>query len=521
VVGLQSRAPWLVLLLLLEGLCLGVSFDSAALERFGPGWWSPIVDIAGRSMPAAATVFAALALVLAAESRRTSEPPPWRLPHRPSPFVAAELVAFGCVWWLGAELFRAEGSAGAPTVRFAAWLVALVATLGAWFSALIPPRELVALARRRAGWLVLALALGAVAVAAGRSAQELWLPLRRATFAAARAALGVIEPSVIAEPETLILGADDFAVVVAAECSGYEGLGLALVFTLAALALFRDVWRFPRAWWLVPIALIAVWSANVVRLVALIWIGAHVSPTIALGGFHSYAGTLLFCGAALSTVALGLRSPWFARGGERAGSNPAAPYLVPFLATLVAGLASRAFAGADGEPLAFLPPLVGLVALACFLGTYRAWDWRPTPFAWGAGLAVAIVWYVAVKASSTPSASEEAPAGLALVFGVVQTIIVAPCVEELGFRGFLARRIGRWDFESVDPKRLPWIGIAVSSLAFGLLHRSVLPAILSGVVFALVYRRRGRLADAIWAHAVANAALLITAFATDEWRLWT
>ncbi|MCE9595638.1 MAG: archaeosortase/exosortase family protein, partial [Planctomycetes bacterium] len=304
----KSRAVWLVCLLAAEGLCLGVSFDSAALERFGPGWWSPLVHIAGRSMPVAATVFAALALVLAADSRRSGERPLWKLPHRPWPFVGLELVAFACAWWLGSKLFRIDGSLDAPSARFAGWLAAVAATLGAWLAALVPPRALLELARRRAGWLVAALVLGTLAFAAGRSAQELWMPLRRATFVAAQASLALFEPTVRAEPETLTLGAGNFAVIIAPECSGYEGLGLAAVFTLAALVLFRDVWRFPRAWLLVPLAMLAAWVANVVRLVALISIGAHVSPAIALGGFHSYAGTLLFCAASLSSVALGLRS---------------------------------------------------------------------------------------------------------------------------------------------------------------------------------------------------------------------
>ena len=49
------------------------------------------------------------------------------------------------------------------------------------------------------------------------------------------------------------------------------------------------------------------------------------------------------------------------------------------------------------------------------------------------------------------------------------------------------------------------------------MHERWLVATLAGVVFALVYLRRGRLADAIAAHMVANLIVAGWAVATGDW----
>ena len=171
----------------------------------------------------------------------------------------------------------------------------------------------------------------------------------------ASSVLGVFVRDPISEPETFAFGTDAFVVDIAPKCSGYEGVGLNLVFLLAALWIFRDRLRFPRAWWLLPVGVALSFLANIARLVALVLVGVYISPEVGVGGFHSYAGTFLFCCLALSMVALALRSPWLSKDGPDArpldahAPNPVAPYLVPFLAMIAAGLLARAFSSAGQE----------------------------------------------------------------------------------------------------------------------------------------------------------------------------
>jgi exosortase E/protease (VPEID-CTERM system) len=522
---------WIALVALLggEGLGLGVAFDSAGAARLARGWWTPILGRAGAVMPAAIALAAALVLVASARSARGGAEPPDDSPRRPIPYLLVHLAAFAALAALTGALFGGEAAARDPGPLVAGWLAAVVATLGAWLGAMAPPRFLLSLARARLALLVGAVALGALAFAVGRLTQGLWLPLRRITFAATSAALRATLPGTISEPESFTLGTETFSVEIAPQCSGYEGVGLTWAFVLGALWLHRDRFRFPRAFVLLAIGTALSLAANVARLVALVVIGTKLSEEVALGGFHSYAGSLLFCAVALGVVAGGLRVPWLARPrpDAAAASAPAdavspAPYLVPFLAMTTAGLVSGAFSTGATEPLYLLRPLAALAALAAFWRSYRAMPLRASlRISWPAvpgGLALAGAWalYARLALGAGAAAQAHAPGAAR----IATSLVLAPVVEELAFRGFLARRVTSADFERVAPARIGAAGLAVSALAFGLLHPHPVPAVGAGLVYGLLYRRRGNLGDAIAAHATANAALLAAAALTGAWALW-
>jgi CAAX prenyl protease-like protein len=109
----------------------------------------------------------------------------------------------------------------------------------------------------------------------------------------------------------------------------------------------------------------------------------------------------------------------------------------------------------------------------------------------------------------------------AVLSRAVSAILLVPIVEELAFRGFLARRICAAAFERVDAAALPWRGIVISSVAFGILHHRPLAGIAAGLAYGIIYRRRGVLGDAVVAHAATNAALVLVAWYTGRWDLWT
>lgn len=516
------RRALLLALLLAEGLTLGVCFDSKTVEGLPRGWWSPVLGVSGWLMTAALTVLAALLLVVSARLRREGAAAA-STPRRAGVLVVLHLGCFAALFALSATLFRADATPGHPGALVSAWLMAVALTLATWLGALAPARELIGALRGHAPVLGLACALGLCAFGVGKLSQAMWEPLRGATFVVAGALLRACGQTVVEDPPTYTLGVRDFSVQIAPECSGYEGVGLAWVFLLAALWLFRDRLRFPRAYLLLAIGTLAALLANAVRLAALVLVGAFVSTEVALGGFHSYSGTLLFSGTVLALVALALRSPWFARVEERGAraTYPAAPYLAPFLTLVAAGLCARAVAADDVDPLFFAPPLAGLAACAWFAGDYRRMSWRCSWFAVPAGILAAAVW-TALDALLRGASAEPvpAPAALQLATRLGGTLLIVPFVEELAFRGFLARRLSNADFERMPPERISLAGVLVSALAFGLLHRLVVAGVLSGIVYALVYRRRGRLADAVVAHATTNAALVVVALATDRWELW-
>ena len=95
-----------------------------------------------------------------------------------------------------------------------------------------------------------------------------------------------------------------------------------------------------------------------------------------------------------------------------------------------------------------------------------------------------------------------------------------PVVEELAFRGFLLRWLVSPEFERVPPRAWTWSAVLLSSLAFGAVHAHWILGTLTGLAFAMVLLRRGRLADAILAHALTNAGIAVAVLGFGRWDLW-
>jgi CAAX prenyl protease-like protein len=195
---------------------------------------------------------------------------------------------------------------------------------------------------------------------------------------------------------------------------------------------------------------------------------------------------------------------------------------------VAAGLISRALSTSGHEPLRALRPIAGVVAVAAYLPAYRsmlaARASRPSSYWLSAavGLAVAGAWTALELHSPAGGEAHRSPGDgvLWLAIRVATAILLVPVTEELAFRGFLARRLSSRSFDTLWPRQITWPAILVSSLAFGLLHHRPVAGTLAGLCYALVFRRRGAISDAIVAHAVTNAALVAIAFAETTTHGW-
>jgi len=405
-------------------------------------------------------------------------------------------------------------------------------------------------------WL-LALLTGAIASWLRHPFQTFWIAssfsqgriLQVAAFHSVRAVLHLFLPDLIAEPDTFTLGTPRFLVFVAPGCSGMEGLGLVLVFTVVWLWYFRKETRFPQALLLIPCALVCVWLLNIVRIAAIILIGDAGAPDVAMVGFHSQVGWIAFTTVALAfSMATrnlswvrrepasvtgpvnGLASSAIATTDEESGESPAtAAFLVPFLAILAASFVSKAASGYFEwlYPLRFI---AAAVALWCFRREYKKLDWR---FGWIAPIAGAVIFLVWMAPSwwtHERSASQLGPALTALspatrlvwiAFRIAAAVITVPIAEELAFRGYLARRFISRDFDTVSFSSLTILSVCLSSVAFGMMHGSHwVMGIIAGLVYAAVLKWRGRIGDAIVAHATSNLLLAAWVLLRGDWAQW-
>lgn len=384
--------------------------------------------------------------------------------------------------------------------------------------------------------------VGLLAWGAGLGASLLWEPLGFLTLELVHALLTVLAPDPVASVADDLVGTSRFYVHVAPVCSGVEGIGLMLAFVGAFLFLERTRLRWPRALILLPVSALAVWLLNVLRITALIAIGTWGSPKVALGGFHSKAGWLLFTVAALGAVLLVRDNPAFLRAGAGAPGPSSAPrkeasrvarssdveaaYLLPLLVVLGISLGSGLLATESFDPLYPLRVIGALGVLYRFRTQYPSLRPRGPWSSSAVGAFVGALWLLGVHAAAP--ASEHWGAHLAtlsplwatlwLAFRLFGAVVCVPIVEELAFRGFLLRRVSSRDFEEVPFEHSSWLGLVISSVAFGALHSEWALGIFAGFVFGGLARHRGRLADAVVAHAVANAVLAAYGLTTGDWR---
>ena len=165
-----------------------------------------------------------------------------------------------------------------------------------------------------------------------------------------------------------------------------------------------------------------------------------------------------------------------------------------------------------------------------FRSKYRELDWRFGGFSVVAGCAVFGIWLGLDLTSGThpPNAIAAGLASLSsperiawLIFRTVAAVITVPIAEELAFRGFLIRRMSAAEFESLNPRHYTYVAVLVSSVAFGSLHGDRwLAGTVAGLIYAVTYLRRGRIGDAVVAHAVTNVLLAAWVLVGGEWNLW-
>lgn len=536
----SARLPYvrwacLATLLLVEILGLSACFDTQAVLEHPSAWASLLgyTPLAPRILIATGTAVLVFGgAKLRREITRSGGVVAGRR-HRWTSLVA-HLVAFGLFAGETILLFRGGlADFSYPGLLLALWLFTGFTSLALLCNAALPLANWRSLFAAGLGGIAAGVLVGVGAWGIGQVATRLWYPLGLSTLYTVHRVLRLVFRDTVFDPAAFEVGAANFVVELAPECSGYEGIGLIWALLAAYLVIDRRHLRFPNALLLIPLGTAAAWSANVLRLVSLILLGALWSPQIAAGGFHSQAGWVAFNAVGLGLIYLSKRTRFFtaheASPDATQPQNPAVPYLAPLFTilatTMLTGLFTSGF-----DALYPARVLVAVAALWACRGAYRAI--RPAVSWWSVAIGVAVfaLWIglepLAPKSSGDSVVEQglrQLPKGWAalwLVFRVIGSVITVPIAEELAFRGFLIRRLTASEFESVSPRRFTWASFLLSSVLFGLLHGRWLAGTLAGMGYALALSRRGELADAIAAHAITNALIALSVLLAGFWFLW-
>jgi exosortase E/protease (VPEID-CTERM system) len=527
-------ARWVILAVLLVIEFVGLSMAYDAYARAGdPEWTAAVIAKSPKVLRVsmvAGLVTAAVAgwylrREIAAAVRTQSNASAWL-------FVVGHVAAFALFAFANARVLAPstlETPVSLADLLF--WLASGVIAGLFWFGAVLPPQAWPRLVWQ-GRWAILVgvfVACGGLLIA--QLFEEGWDALARPTLWLAHQFLRFFTADTVHDPETHALGTEAFWVYVTAPCSGYEGMGLICAYLAGYLWLFRRELRFPHAFVLIPIGLVAVWVINALRIAVLIIIGIYGSPKLAIGGFHSQAGWIGFSVVALGIVWLSHRSRLFLREPvERvsAGGDPTAAYLAPFLAAVAVQMLTVAFVS---TPEVWYPLRAGAAALmlAWFWKRYEGLGggaWSGLLFGVAVGVGVFAIWLGLAQVMPARDALDPravvagwptAVAALWLAVWVVGFVVVTPLAEELAFRGYLMRRLISADFQRVPPGRFTWLSFLISSAVFGVLHGQWVAGTLAGMAYAAVVYRTGRLRDAVVAHAVTNGLLAAVGFETGHW----
>jgi exosortase E/protease (VPEID-CTERM system) len=340
-----------------------------------------------------------------------------------------------------------------------------------------------------------------------------------------------------------------------------------LIFTSLWLWVYRKETRFPQALLLIPCALGCSWLLNIVRLCALILIYNAGGSAALLDGFHAQAGWIAFLVIALAFSLATQKISWMRKmpasvsgaagklpsGGignlsdasqhllEQPGESPATrAYLLPFLAILAVASVSKLATGTFDwlYPLRFV---AAAIVLCIFWPELKKLNWRFGWFAPVVGVAVFLLWIAptwmtyfgwahqpaASRLGSDLASLSPAARWAWIAFRVAAAVVTVPIAEELAFRGYLARRLISREFDQVSFTGLTALPICLSSLVFGLEHMKNLMdwqhlalGALAGLAFAAALRWRGRMGDAVAAHAVSNLLLAAWVLGFGDWAQW-
>jgi exosortase E/protease (VPEID-CTERM system) len=277
--------------------------------------------------------------------------------------------------------------------------------------------------------------------------------LQAATFNTTALFLQLLGEPVISDPERSVIGIGDFFAEVAAGCSGIAGIILVSAVMAGYALAFKEQLKISRALVLIPLAAGLSWVLNGVRIGALLWIGAHISPELAVDSFHTYAGWLVFCALSAVMLLVAENLSWIrpreipaAASNTPLLSDPVVAQIAPFVVLLASSLISGSVfvQPESGYPLR---AILMAAAVLLFWKTYRAGIGTVGAVPLLGGTFVALVW-LAVKAGGSPltivdilGPMSRAAVIVWVLFRLFGAVFLAPFIEEMFFRSYLLQRL--------------------------------------------------------------------------------
>jgi CAAX prenyl protease-like protein len=212
--------------------------------------------------------------------------------------------------------------------------------------------------------------------------------------------------------------------------------------------------------------------------------------------------------------------------------SPATAHVAPFLLFVALTVAQGKF-GAESAYWFYLAKTIVGVWLILEMRPFVA-EMRWT-FSWEAGLVGILVFGIwagldsfyphlsQAKSFWNPHSQFGENSALAWLFIAVRILgstIIVPPLEEVFYRSFLYRYIAEKNFLSVPLEKFLPVPFIATALVFGFAHNEWLAGIFCGAAYQWLVIRKGRLGDAMTAHAITNFLLGAWVVWRGAWNFW-
>jgi len=111
-------------------------------------------------------------------------------------------------------------------------------------------------------------------------------------------------------------------------------------------------------------------------------------------------------------------------------------------------------------------------------------------------------------------------AWLFIITRLLGSTFIVPPLEEIFYRSFLYRYLASQNFLSVPLNRFLPVPFLVTALFFGFSHNEWLAGNFCGAAYQWLVLRKGRLGDAMTAHAITNFLLGLWIVWRGAWQFW-
>jgi len=193
--------------------------------------------------------------------------------------------------------------------------------------------------------------------------------------------------------------------------------------------------------------------------------------------------------------------------------------IIPFAAFAALTLAQGQFGETGAYWIYVFKTLIGAWLIWLTRAHVKEMRWNISWESVVTGVAVFIIWvgldglypmFGERAASFNPLKSYGEGSALAWMFIAVRVLgssLVVPMLEEVFYRSFLYRCLIKSDFLGVPLNCFRWGAFLIVCVGFGLSHYEWLPGIICASAYQGLVIRKGRLGDAITAHAITNFLL--------------